>query len=131
MFAYRVFGVSGAGLAGWLVDVAVLWFSYQILGLNPSTAATVGFLTAGVVNFTLNRRVFSARHGHAPIQASRYGLLFAMNLLVIVLALPAFADLADLLFTRYSLSLVAAKIAVTGLLLPVNTWVYSVWVFKE
>jgi putative flippase GtrA len=128
---YRLSGVTGAGLAGWFVDVAVLWFSHDVLGVHPVVAAAAGFLAAGLTNFLLNRLVFAGQGGRTPRQAWRYALLFGANLPVVSFAVPLVADVVHELAPGLPAPLVAGKVVVTALLLPVNAWLYGAWVFKE
>lgn len=127
----RLPGVAGAGLAGWLVDVSVLWVGHTALGVPVPIAAAAGFLAAGVVNYALNRRVFTAAGSAGDGRLRRYGLLFAANLAVVSVAVPLLADVVHTHLRAVPAALVAAKIAVTGLLLPVNTVVYGAWVFRD
>lgn len=127
----RLPGVAGAGLAGWLVDVSVLWVGHTALGVPVPIAAAAGFLAAGVVNYALNRRVFTAAGSAGGGRLRRYGLLFAANLAVVSVAVPLLADLVHTRLPAVPAALVAAKIAVTALLLPVNTVVYGAWVFRD
>jgi putative flippase GtrA len=128
---YRLSGVTGAGAAGWLVDVVVLWFSHDVLGVHPVVAAAAGFLAAGLTNFLLNRIVFTGQGGRTPRQAWRYALLFGANLPVVSFAVPLVADVVHELAPGVPAPLVAGKVVVTALLLPVNAWLYGAWVFKD
>jgi putative flippase GtrA len=130
-FYRRLSGVAGAGLAGWLVDVAVLWLGHEVVGLPAAAAAAAGFLASGLVNFLLNRIVFSGGSGRTPGQAWRYVVLFGLNLVVVTLMVPLLADLLGSAAPAVPAPLIAAKVAVTGLLLPLNTWAYGAWVFQE
>jgi putative flippase GtrA len=128
---YRLSGVTGAGLAGWLVDVAVLWFSHDVLGVHPVVAAAAGFLAAGLTNFLLNRIVFAGQGGRTPRQALRYALLFGANLPVVSFGVPLVADAVHDLLPGVPAPLLVGKVVVTALLVPLNAWLYGIWVFKE
>jgi putative flippase GtrA len=131
VFVRRLSGVAGAGLAGWLVDVGLLWTGHEVLGLAAPVAAALGFLSAGLVNFLLNRIVFSGATARTHRQAMRYALLFGINLPVVSASVPLLADAIDAAAPALPASLVVAKILVTAALLPLNTWAYGAWVFED
>lgn len=124
----RLPGVAAAGLAGWVVDTATLWLLSQRFGVATWLAAATGFVLSGVVNFTINRRVFEAGYSHRRVL--RYLVLFAGNLAVVTVAVPLLATGLGGLFARPGLALLTAKVIVTAALLPVNTTVYGRWVFR-
>jgi putative flippase GtrA len=128
---YRLSGVTGAGLAGWLVDVSLLWFSHDVLGVPAVAAAAAGFLAAGLTNFLLNRLVFAGQGGRTPRQAWRYALLFGANLPLVSFGVPLVADAVHALLPGAPAPLVLGKVVVTALLVPINAWLYGVWVFKD
>jgi putative flippase GtrA len=126
----RLSGVAGAGLAGWLVDIALLWFTHDMLGAPAVAAAAIGFLAAGAVNFLLNQIVFAGDRARTRSQAWRYAVLFGVNLPVVALSVPLVAAVVDALAPDVPASLLVAKVLVTALLLPLNAWAYGAWVFR-
>lgn len=121
--------MAGAGLAGWLVDVTVLWVGHTVFGIATPIAAAVGFIVSGLVNYTVNQLVFTVRGTPGGRRLRRYGVLFAANLVVVSVTVPLIADGFHAAVPTLPAALVAAKILVTALLLPVNTLVYGAWVF--
>jgi putative flippase GtrA len=85
----RLPGVAGAGGAAWIVDVTILWVGHVVLGVATPLAAAAGFLASGVVNYTLNRRVFAATD-HRRLR--RYLVLFGANLVIVSVAVPLLAS---------------------------------------
>jgi putative flippase GtrA len=128
-FVRRLSGVAGAGLTGWLVDVGLLWVGHEIAGLPAALAAAIGFLAGGLVNFLLNRIVFAGSRSRTVAQAWRYAALFAVNLALVSLSVPVLAAVIDSVAPAVPASLVAAKVTVTALLLPLNAVAYGAWVF--
>lgn len=125
----RLPGVAAAGLAGWLVDVTVLWVGHTAFGIATPVAAAAGFIASGVVNYTVNRLVFTVRGTPGGRRLRRYGVLFAANLVVVSVAVPLLAAGFHAAVPGLPAALIAAKVLVTALLLPVNTLVYGAWVF--
>jgi putative flippase GtrA len=130
VFLRRLSGVAGAGLVGWLVDVGLLWVGHEVVGLPAAFAAAIGFLAGGLANFLLNRIVFAEGQARMYRQAWRYAALFGLNLLVVTLSVPLVAAAVAAFASGVPAPLVAAKVVVTGLLLPLNAWVYGAWVFE-
>lgn len=127
----RLPGVAGAGVAAWLVDVTVLWVGHTVFGLAAWSAAAVGFVASGVVNYSLNRMVFRGRRAPSGGGLRRYAVLFAANLVVVSTAVPLLADGLHAAAPAIPAALIAAKIAVTAPLLPVNAVIYGAWVFPD
>lgn len=124
----QLMGVAVAGVAGWVVDFAVLWLLSARLDVPVAAGAAAGFLAAGVVNFLVNRMVFEGRTSGLSGQSVRYVMLFVANLGVTSVAVSGLATawghhLED------GWALLAAKALVTLTLLPVNTLAYRHWVF--
>ena len=123
-------GVALACGVGWVVDTGVLWALGARLGLPLPLAAATGFLTSGVVNFTLNRWVFSGRQSSRLVRQSlRYAFLFLLNLAAVTLLVPWLAGVLEQLLKPHDIALVAAKALVTAGLWPLNTAAYRYWVF--
>lgn len=124
-----LWGVAGAGAAGWCSDVTVLYVLHTYAHVTTAVAAACGFIVGAAVNFALNRWFFHAHRAPAHQQIWRYSVLFLANLAVVTALVPVLADsLGGLL--RPGLRLLVAKVAVTAALLPGNAWAYRLWVFK-
>lgn len=126
----RLSGVAVAGGAGWLVDVSVLWLAHEVAGLPVGAAAALGFVSSGVVNFALNRLVFAGRGRPGGGQVGRYLVLFLANLAVVSTLVPALAAAWGQLLAGSGLGVVLAKVVVTAVLLPLNSFCYHRWVFR-
>ncbi len=125
----RLSGVAAAGGAGWLVDVSVLWLAHEVAGLPVSAAAALGFVCSGVVNFTVNRLVFAGRGRPGGRQVVRYLVLFLANLAVVSALVPVLAAAWGQLLAGPGVGVLLAKVVVTAILLPVNSFCYHRWVF--
>lgn len=125
----RLPGVAGAGLAGWLVDVTVLWVAHAVFAVPSPAAAAAGFIASGIVNYTVNRLVFTERGSPGGRRLRRYAVLFAANLVAVSVAVPLLADGLHTAVPALPAALIAAKVVVTAALLPVNTVIYGAWVF--
>lgn len=123
-------GVALAGGVGWAVDVSLLWVLHELAGVATPVAAAVGFTASALVNFALNRVVFAATRRAAPGQMLRYGVLFAANLAVVSLLVGPVAAVVGPALGGAGTGLVAAKVVLTLLLLPVNAAAYRHWVFR-
>lgn len=114
-----------AGVLSAALDVGLLVVLREGAGLPVPVATAIAFLTALVVNFTLNRRTFAAEltvGGAAVRHARRYGTAVAGNLLLTVAVVSA-ADAAGIPY-------VVAKMAVLGGGVVWNFFLYRHWVFR-
>lgn len=128
-FVRQLVGTGLAGAISWLVDTGVLWTLDTHTGVPLSLAAAAGFSCGGITNFCLNRAVFQGTGASAAQQGVRYLALFLANLAVVSVAVPALtAALRHV--DGMPAPVVLAKIALTGLLVPVNAAVYRQWVFR-
>lgn len=124
-----LWGVAGAGAAGWCTDVVVLYVLHTYAHAATPLAAATGFIVGAGVNFVLNRWFFRAGTTPAHQQLWRYTVLFLANLALVTTLVPLLAGaLGGVL--RPGVRLLLAKVAVTAALLPGNAWAYRLWVFK-
>ena len=128
--AGQLLGVVLAGGLGWVVDVSLLWLLHEVLGVAVPPAAAVGFTASALVNFAVNRLVFGATRRAVPGQLVRYGVLFAGNLLAVSLLVGPLARLVGPALGGGGAGLLAAKVVLTLVLLPVNATAYRRWVFR-
>lgn len=122
-------GTVVAGAIGWVIDVSLLWVLVIRLGVPTAIAAVCGMLASASVNFVANRAIHQAMAGQGVQQASRYLLLFAVNLAVVAISVPVLAEALDRLIGDRSLGLIGAKVVMTAALLLANSVAYRRWVF--
>jgi putative flippase GtrA len=112
-----------AGVLSAALDVGLLVLLREVVGVPVPVATAVAFLTALVVNFTLNRRTFATGSQAARARhARRYLTAVAGNLLLTVAVVSA-ADAAGIPY-------VVAKLAVLGGGVVWNFFLYRHWVFR-
>lgn len=128
-FARQLIGTGLAGAISWLVDTGVLWVLDSRTGVPLSLAAAAGFTCGGMTNFCLNRAVFQGTGASPTQQGLRYLALFLANLAVVSVAVPALTALLQHV-NGLPAPVLVAKVALTGLLVPVNAAVYRQWVFR-
>jgi putative flippase GtrA len=107
------------GGSGYVVNLIVFTFFWQVLGVHHLIAATAAFCFAVTNNFWWNRHwTFKARHGHAGFQAARFftvsvvAFLFAaavLELLVSVVGLPAVLSQAMAIVAATPLNFIGNK----------------------
>lgn len=123
------FSASSLGCA--CVDLGIFALLTTLLNLDVAllvgVATVLARLASGALNFTLNRRWSFAesgsRRGRMDVQALRYALLFAFQM-VASMALVAALSAAPL-------PLVVVKMLVDGVLFVVSYFVQRNWVFKS
>lgn len=123
-------GVAGAGAVSWLIDVGLFWTLVTHVGMDRSSAGALAFAVSGLVNFVLNRSVFS--HPDMPrtgTQVRRYLVLFAVNTAITATLIPIAVDLVAHFGGDANVSLILGKVLVTALVLPINAFFYHIWVF--
>jgi putative flippase GtrA len=108
------FKAQAASIIASIVDFGVTIGLVWLLGLHDdiskTAAAATGTITGGVVNFLIGREwVFAATHQTRTIQAGRYFLVWAGNLLLNVGCVYALLHFADMNIT-YAKVLVALLI---------------------
>lgn len=112
------------GGLSFLIDAGLLVLIAGPLGRPVWLAATVGFWTSVVVNFALNRAVFSDRdsRGSATAHGARYGLLLAVNYVVTLVIVQV--------GVAQGLPPVVPKIVAVALTMGWNLVLYRRWVFR-
>ncbi len=119
------------GAIGMVVDLAVLTFSREVIGLSLSMAVGLGFTVAVISNFTWNRLWTFPESRSRPV-ATQLGQFAAINLIglalneLIVLGLhPVFSEvLVD------PPAYLAAKVIAIGVVLFWNYGANRIWTYR-
>lgn len=115
---------AALGAVGTVAQYTVLVALVQGAGANPVLASTLGFLTGGVVNYTLARRIaFRSSKPHHEA-ATKFFLIAGVGLCLNALLMAALAGTLGLPY-------ILAQMLTTGLLL---FWHYAgnaLWTFRE
>jgi putative flippase GtrA len=119
------------GAIGMVVDLAVLIFSREVLGLSLSLAVGLGFGVAVLSNFTWNRLWTFPESRNRPV-ATQLGQFAFINLIglgineVIVLGLhPVFSE-----FIADPPAYLAAKVIAIGVVLFWNYGANRIWTYR-
>ncbi|WP_247600779.1 GtrA family protein [Cellulomonas hominis] len=120
----RLLSFLAVGVASYLVDTGLLLLISGPLGGPLWLATTIGFWTSVVLNFSLNRTVFtgSRSSGRLAVQMVRYGLLLGLNYLVTLGIVTA--------GVAWGLPAVVPKTFAVGLTFAWNFVAYRWWVFR-
>ena len=115
---------AALGAVGTAVQYTVLVALVQGAGAQPVLASTLGFLTGGVVNYTLARRVaFRSAKPHQEA-ATKFFLIAGVGLCLNALLMATFTS-------GLGLPYLVAQVLTTGLVL---FWHYAgnaLWTFRE
>jgi putative flippase GtrA len=119
------------GAIGMVVDLAVLTFSREVLGLSLSVAVGLGFMVAVLSNFTWNRLWTFPESRDRPV-ATQMGQFAFINLIglglneLIVLGLhPLFSE-----FLVDPPAYLAAKVIAIGVVLFWNYGANRIWTYR-
>ena len=112
----------GIGVLSYVVDAGLLVLVTGPLRGPVWLGATVGFWTSVVLNFALNRLVFSDRDGTVVAHSVRYGVLLGVNYLVTL-------GIVDLGVAKGFTPIVPKTVAV-ALTTSWNFLLYRKWVFR-
>ncbi|HEY8769869.1 MAG TPA: GtrA family protein [Thermoleophilaceae bacterium] len=89
------------GASGYVLNLCVFAFAFEVLGVHRLVAATAAFVVAVTNNFWWNRHwTFQARTGPAAFQAARFfavsvaAFLFAAALLELLVSVAGLPELA-------------------------------------
>lgn len=119
------------GAIGMVVDLTVLTFSREVLGLPLSVAVAVGFTVAVISNFTWNRLWTFPESRQRPIagQLAQFAIVNIIGLGInelIVLGLHPLFQMA----TQDPLAYLAAKVIAIGVVLFWNYFANRIWTYK-
>lgn len=117
---------SAASGMAFVVDAAVLMMLVIGWGLPPGIGAAVGFMAGLVLNFVLCRRVVfpQARHTGWSVQLGWFALSGLGGLI-------ATAALVEVLVVHLRWPVLAAKLAAAGVVVVLNFYFRSTFVFKR
>ncbi|MGI8945314.1 MAG: GtrA family protein [Thermoleophilaceae bacterium] len=111
------------GGSGYLVNLIVFTFAFELGNLHHLVAATIAFAVAVTNNFWWNRRwTFGARAGNAGFQAARF---FAVSCVAFLFA----AALLELLVSGAEMDEVAAQAISIVVATPLNFVGNKMWSF--
>jgi dolichol-phosphate mannosyltransferase len=111
------------GASGYVLNLCVFAFAFEVLGVHRLFAATIAFVVAVMNNFWWNRHwTFQARTGPAAFQAARF---FAVSVAAFVFA----AALLELLASVAGLPELAAQAISIAAATPLNFVGNKMWSF--
>ncbi len=109
------------GALVYLIDVTILWFCVERVGLRIAVGTTIAYAVAFVVNFSLGRQWVFPNTGRAHQQLMRFLALVAVNYLFTLVGVIA--------LTNAGLGLIAAKTCVVIVAAITNFFVGRHWVY--
>ena len=94
VFMRRIIPVTFVGYAlingsAFILDVSILWMTYEHLHLFYPLAVTIGYAVAGAYSLLLNRWLNFQAHGHLAAQGSRYLVGLASQYVIFILGLSS------------------------------------------
>ena len=111
------------GASGYVLNLCVFAFAFEVLGVHRLFAATIAFVVAVMNNFWWNRHwTFQARTGPAGFQATRF---FAVSVAAFVFA----AALLELLASVAGVPELAAQAISIAAATPLNFVGNKMWSF--
>ena len=111
------------GASGYVLNLCVFAFAFEVLGVHRLFAATIAFVVAVMNNFWWNRHwTFQARTGPAGFQAARF---FAVSVAAFVFA----AALLELLASVAGVPELAAQAISIAAATPLNFVGNKMWSF--
>jgi len=113
------------GLIAWLVDAAIFQFLWPLIGIAASQA--LARIAGAVTAFTLNRKHtfgLNPESGGIGFQGLKYGILLVLNWAITV-------ALIFVLYHRFGIEPLWAKIITDVFIIPGNYWVMKLWVFRR
>jgi putative flippase GtrA len=111
------------GASGYVLNLCVFAFAFEVLGVHRLFAATIAFVVAVTNNFWWNRHwTFQARTGAAAFQAARF---FAVSVAAFVFA----AAMLELLVSVAGLPELAAQAISIAAATPLNFVGNKMWSF--
>jgi putative flippase GtrA len=111
------------GASGYVLNLCVFAFAFEVLGVHRLFAATIAFVVAVMNNFWWNRHwTFQARTGPAAFQAARF---FAVSVAAFVFA----AALLELLASVAGVPELAAQAISIAAATPLNFVGNKMWSF--
>ncbi|MBO3101387.1 GtrA family protein [Cellulomonas fengjieae] len=119
----EVIGFLAIGALSYAVDAGLLWLLIRYGQVDLRIAATVGFWTSVLANFTLNRWLF---HRNAAGGLSRHTMRYATLLCVSYLVTLAGLSAAE----RVGMNILVAKTLLTAVISVWNFVLYRAWVFR-
>jgi len=111
------------GLIAWLVDAAIFQFLWPLIGIAASQA--LARIAGAVTAFTLNRKHtfgLDPESGGIGFQGLKYGILLVLNWAITV-------ALIFVLYHRFGIEPLWAKIITDVFIIPGNYWVMKLWIF--
>jgi len=111
------------GASGYVLNLCVFAFAFEVLGVHRLFAATIAFVVAVMNNFWWNRHwTFKARSGHAGFQAARF---FAVSVVAFLFA----ASVLELLVSVFGVSELPAQAISIVAATPLNFVGNKMWSF--
>jgi putative flippase GtrA len=115
-------GFAMIGLTGFLIDIGVLTLLHGAAHVAYPIAVTLGYTTASVVNFFLNRWLNFQMHGNIGKQSGRQLVVVISNYLIWILG---FSTVLDVIGVQYQIARVLAACAEgVYLYLMMRLWVF-------
>lgn len=114
----------GVGLVSIVADYGVFALVTEVFAVNPVTAALVGYLVGGLVNYLLNRaHTFPSDRDH--VQAVwRFASVMAVGFSLTGLFMWIFAE-------KLEIPYLAARVITTGIVFCWNFGAHKLWTFGE
>lgn len=109
------------GALVYLIDVSILWFCVERVGLRISVGTTIAYAVAFVVNFSLGRQWVFPSKGRAHQQLVRFLVLVAVNYVFTLIGVIA--------LTNAGVGLIVAKTSVVIVAAITNFFVGRHWVY--
>lgn len=122
-FIWKFIKFGIVGFSGVFVDFGVTYFGKEVFRLNKYVANSLGFLTAVVSNYTLNR-VWTF-HSQDPDIAWQFGKFFAVALVGLAMNNGIIYALNE----RYGWNFYASKLVATALVVLWNFGANAVFTF--
>ncbi|WP_195908928.1 GtrA family protein [Microlunatus sp. Gsoil 973] len=115
-------GFAMIGLTGFFIDIGVLTLLHGALDLPYALAVTLGYGTASVANFFLNRWLNFQMHGNIAKQSGRQAVVAISNYVIWILG---FSTVLETIGVQYQVSRIISA-CVEGIYLYV---MMRIWVF--
>lgn len=111
------------GVSGLAVDMGLLIFAKELLGLRPLFALLISQSGALTYNFTLNKYWSFKNNVFTHREVVRYGLLAGFNYLFSAVCMHVFAE-------RYQVDYRLVRLATIACMVSWNFFLYKYWVYR-
>lgn len=101
-------GFAMIGLTGFFIDIGVLTLLHGAVGIAYPIAVTLGYTTASVANFFLNRWLNFQMHGNIARQSGRQLVVAISNYVIWILG---FSTVLELLGVQYQIARIVSACA--------------------